>query len=145
MGRPGYMNVKEAARHYGVSRAKLHRLIRQGRLRTAKDPRDERVTLLRTEDLEALFKFHQESVSRGAGQKGEGPATQPPARRPGQITQELVDRLNALRKRIAAEMGGIQDQDSVEILREQRELRSKQLYEAAFGKPEQEGPGDRRN
>lgn len=144
MGRPGYMNVKEAAQHYGVSRAKLHRLIRQGRLRTARDPRDERVTLLRAEDLEVLFTFHQEGVSSGIGQSEEGPATQPPARRPGQITQELMDRLDALRKRIAAEMGGIQDRDSVEIIREERELRSKQLYEAAFGKPEQEGSGDSR-
>ena len=38
----------------------LHRLVRQGRLRTAKDPRDERVTLLNTEDIESELGFSGE-------------------------------------------------------------------------------------
>jgi len=53
----GYMSVKEAAATYEVSRAKLHRLVQVGKLQTAKDPRDERVTLLRTDELETLFQL----------------------------------------------------------------------------------------
>ena len=47
-----YLRVKDAAQHLGVSRAKIWRLLKDGRLKAFKDPRDERVTLVRKEDLE---------------------------------------------------------------------------------------------
>ena len=55
--RPGYMSINEAAAFYGVSRAKLHRLIRFGQLSTQKDPLDNRVTLLIDAELKAIFQF----------------------------------------------------------------------------------------
>lgn len=55
-----YLNIKEVSAHYEVSRAKLHRLIRSGRLRTEADPRDERATLLSARKLDALFKIRRE-------------------------------------------------------------------------------------
>ncbi len=122
MGRPGYMNVKEAAQHYGVSRAKLHRLIRQGRLRTARDPRDERVTLLRVDEMDRLFRFSP--ADNGSGQ-------QRSAQPSGIITQEWCDRVDALRKRV---FGGRKlSEDSADIIRRERQKRTRQIERAAFG------------
>ena len=39
---------------------KLHRLVSLGCLHSSKDPRDERVTLLRLEELESFFMFPME-------------------------------------------------------------------------------------
>lgn len=132
MQRPGYLNITEAALRYGVSRAKLHRLIKIGRLHATKDPRDERVTLLPLEELEGQFSFRPETLPRReAAVKAD--AAQHPAYKPGQITPEWRAQLDELRERISAQMGGKLDWDSVEIIREQREIRSKELYEAVFG------------
>ena len=54
--RPGFLTIKEAAVRYQVSRAKLHRLVRAGRVHSEKDPRDERATLLRTEEPGGVFR-----------------------------------------------------------------------------------------
>jgi hypothetical protein len=83
--RPGYLMIKEAAARYDVSRAKLHRLIGLGRLRTVKDPRDERVTLLRTEELEKLFRFGREEETP----MEYGTATTHEEHVPGRLTAEL--------------------------------------------------------
>ena len=124
------MMIKEAAVRYSVSRAKLHRLVQLGRLRTAKDPRDERVTLLRTEDVEALFRFPQEEEGDVRYQTG----TTDMAEIPGKITPEWRARIDALRERIRARRQFTTD--SVEIIREEREKRTQQILRAAFGEEE---------
>ena len=127
MKRKGYINIKEAAAHYEVSRAKLHRLINLGRLQTATDPRDERVTLLQAEELESLFHFpteEVEEVSYEADKMNETVAT-------GRLTAELRGRIDALRKRISG--GRTLAGDSTAIIREERERRSQQIYRASFG------------
>jgi hypothetical protein len=117
------MMIKEAAVRYGVSRTKLHRLATQGRLRTAKDPRDERVTLLSTEDIESALRF--------TGEEGNDMAYVDTPEDAGSLTPELLARISALRERIAAR--GKMPQDSAEIIREERERRSRQVYGAVFG------------
>jgi hypothetical protein len=129
MQRPGYLNVKDAAQRYGVSRAKLHRLIKMGRLRATKDPRDERVTLLRIEEVESLFRFPLNAAQSREFNEAESAGVEP-----GRITSEWLAQLDALRERISG--GKRLPQDSVEIIREEREKRSQQLYQAVFGKHE---------
>ena len=127
MKRPGYMMVKEAAVRYGVSRAKLHRLVRLGRLQTAKDPRDERATLLRTEDLEALFRF----PAKGDEDMSYHTRTTNVMKTSGRLTGEWRERLDALRVRISA--GRRFAPDSAEIIRQERERRTRQINRAVFG------------
>ena len=124
MKRPGYMMIKEAAARYEVSRAKLHRLVRLGRLRTSKDRRDERITLLRTDDLEELFRFplgEDEDMEYGTEDTNS-------TRGAGRLTAEACASMDALRMRIAG--GRKLAKDSVDIIREERERRSQQLYRA---------------
>ena len=126
--RPGYLMIKEAAARYSVSRAKLHRLIGLGRLRTVKDPRDERVKLLRTEELDEVFRFGREEASpmeyRTVATREELV--------PGRLTAELRAKMDELRWRISK--GRKLPTDSVDIIREEREKRTRQVYRAAFGK-----------
>lgn len=110
------MTIKEAAATYQVSRAKLHRLIRLGRLPTEKDPRDERATLLKAVDLESLFRFSGEE------------AVEDIRARTGLLTAELRARIDALRVRLAA------GEDSVDIIRAARERRSADVYDASAGR-----------
>ena len=125
--RKGYLSVKEAAVRYEVSRAKLHRLIQFGRLQTEKDPRDERVTLLRAEELEALFRFPSEEEVEEMSYDTEttyaGEAT-------GRLTAELRAKVDAVRMRVAG--GRTLAGESATIIREERERRGRQLYDAAF-------------
>ena len=127
MKRTGYLSIREAAVRYEVSRAKLHRLVQLGRLQATKDPRDERVTLLKTEDLESLFQFPLYKVEDMEYRAGTQKATESA----GRLTAELRDRINGVRGRIAA--GGGIAQDSVEIIRQEREKRGQQIDTAAFG------------
>ena len=53
--REGYLTLVEAARVAGVSRAKLWRMVRSGRLRAYEDPRDARVKLIRRDELDAAL------------------------------------------------------------------------------------------
>ena len=122
MGRDGFMMIKEAAATYSVSRAKIHRLIRRGRLTAIEDPRDERVKLLRKEDLDALFQLHAEE-----GDKVGYYAHQTI----GRITPEVAARMDAVRERIAA--SGVRLPDSARIIREERGRRSRRLYEVSTG------------
>ena len=128
MKRPGYMMIKEAAVRYGVSRAKLHRLIQLGRLRTAKDPRDERVTLVQTEDVEALFRFPREEEVGDMGYRTGTYDTSEPA---GRLTPELTARMDALRMRVSG--GRTFPDDSAEIIREERERRNREIERAVSG------------
>ena len=118
------MNIKEAAVRYQVSRAKLHRLVKQERLGTARDPRDERATLLKMEDLEKLFRFPAEevdTVSNDRNRAGEAAAA-------GRLTAELRARMDALRWRISG--GETLARDSAVIIRDERENRSRKIDDA---------------
>ena len=128
MERTGYLMIKEAAAVYNVSRGKLHRLVKQGRVRTASDPRDERATLLHIEDLDHLFEFSEEAAremkyNTWAGSSIEGA---------GRLTQELADQMDDLRKRISG--GKRSAVDSVDVIREERGKRSRHLDRVIFGK-----------
>ena len=126
--RPGYLMIKEAAARYDVSRAKLHRLIGLGRLHAVKDPRDERVTLLQTEELEEVFRFRPEEASPMEYRTG----TTYEEHVTGRLTAEMRDKMDDLRWRISK--GRKAPSDSVDLIREEREKRSRQVYLAAFGK-----------
>jgi hypothetical protein len=120
------MYIKEAAARYEVSRAKLHRLVKLGRLQTFKDPRDERATLLRVQDLETLFRFPQEEVEDMGFRTG---ATAD-ERSAGRLTPELCARMDAMRERISK---GRTFPDSAEIIRKERDKRTLQIEQAAHG------------
>ena len=119
-----YLNIKEASVLYEVSRAKLHRLIRSGRLRAGTDPRDERATLLSAEELELLFQIRSEDdmdtgkyATSGEGGMDYGA---------GRLTADARARVDALRVRVSG--GRRVAGDSVGILREARDERGAQLY-----------------
>ena len=116
------MMIREAAATYSVSRAKIHRLISRGRLTAVEDPRDERVKLLRKEELEALFELYGDEASEMRYDTTE--AT-------GRITPEVAARMDAVRERIAA--SGAMLPDSTGIIRKERDKRSRHLYEVATG------------
>ena len=120
--RDGFMMIKEAAATYSVSRAKIHRLISRGRLTAVEDPRDERVKLLRREELDTLFQLHAEEGNE-VGYDTEQAI--------GRITPEIAARMDAVRERIAA--SGIRLPDSTGIIREERDKRSRHLYAVATG------------
>lgn len=116
------MMIREAAATYRVSRAKIHRLISRGRLTATDDPRDERVKLLRKEELDALFQLYEEEAKEMRDNIVEVV---------GRITPEVAARMDAVRERIAG--GGAMLPDSTGIIREERDKRSRHLYEVATG------------
>ena len=121
------MSVKEAAATYEVSRAELHRLVQTGRLQTAKDPRDERVTLLRTDELETLFQLPaHESTEMDYITKDRRTETAE-----GRMTDALRERIDTVRTRVAG--GRTEVEDSTNVIREARAQRSEQLREATPG------------
>jgi hypothetical protein len=125
--RPGFLTIKEAAVRYQVSRAKLHRLVRAGRVHSEKDPRDERATLLRTEDLEGFFGFPREGAEAMRYETvadGEDIVA-------GRLTAEACARMDAVRTRIAAKYAVWGD--SVETIRAERDKRTAQITEAISG------------
>ncbi len=119
--------IKEAAVRYNVSRGKLHRLVKQGRVQTASDPRDERATLLRIEDLDHLFEFSETAremkYDSWVGSRIKGT---------GRLTHELADQMDELRKRVSG--GKRSSVDSVDVIREEREKRSRHLDRVISGK-----------
>ena len=129
--RPGYMNIKEAAARYEVSRAKLHRLIRMGRIQAEKDPRDERASLLKIGDLEEIFRFPSEYATDVADMTSEGDEMNTRANTSGILTADRRARIDQLRMRISE--GRRLAQDSTEVIREEREKRSRQLGRATSG------------
>ena len=54
---------------------------------------------------------------------------------PGRLTAELLAEINAFRVRVSR---GRKLSDSTEIIREGREQRSRQVFEAAFGRSDEE-------
>jgi hypothetical protein len=122
-----HLNIKEAAATYQVSRAKLHRLINQGRLRTAKDPRDDRATLLQVEELESLFSLPRDGVREGENMTSEYDGLEP-----GRLTAEWCAKMDEMRNRITARYGK-PTTNSVDVIREMREERDRGLIRLAFG------------
>lgn len=126
MERHGYLIIKEAAVRYNTSRGKLHRLVKQGKVRTAKDPLDERATLLRTDDLDKVFEFPQ----KGAEEMTYN-TRQPTSIVATGLTRELADQMDALRMRING--GKRSPVDSTDIIREERDKRSRHLDRVISG------------
>lgn len=128
--REQYLNIKEAAAVYEVSRAKLHRMIRHGRLPSTNDPRDDRATLVKIVDLEALLRFPgEETVDTGTYAAGIGT-----------LTPEMRAWADALRLRVSG--GRVLAHDSTDVIREEREARGRQLVGNALGTT---GQGRRRD
>ncbi len=53
--REGYMTMAQAAEYAGVSRVKLWRMVKSGRLPVYEDPRDARVKLVKRDELDAAL------------------------------------------------------------------------------------------
>ena len=113
-----YLSIKEAAVAYRVSRTKIHRLVKSGAVRSAGDPRDDRITLVSVDDLDS--RFHGETVMD----------MNSAATLVGVATADKLDRMNAIRTGGAAAGVG---SDSTEILREARAGRSSELDARSTG------------
>jgi hypothetical protein len=50
-----WVSLSVAAREVKVSLSKLSRLVKEGRLQSARDPRDERLVLVNLEEVRAMF------------------------------------------------------------------------------------------
>ena len=116
-----YGSIKEAAVAYQVSRTKIHRLVKSGVVRATKDPRDERVTLVNFDDLDTRFlgENAMEMMSM--------------ANIIGIATVEKLNTMTAIRERSAAH--GLCG-DSTEILRRERDTRSRELDGRSVGVPD---------
>ncbi|MDE2716691.1 MAG: helix-turn-helix domain-containing protein [Chloroflexota bacterium] len=113
-----YLSIKEAAVAYRVSRTKIHRLVKSGAVRSAGDPRDDRITLVNVDDLDS--RFHGETVMD----------MNSAATLAGVATVDKLSRMNAIRAgSVAAGIGS----DSTEILREARAGRSSELDARSTG------------
>ena len=113
-----YLSIKEAAVAYRVSRTKIHRLVKSGAVRSAGDPRDDRITLVNVDDLDS--RFHGETVMD----------MNSAATLAGVATVDKLSRMNAIRAGgVAAGIGS----DSTEILRAERESRSSELDARSAG------------
>ncbi len=53
--REGFLTMAQAAEYAKVSRVKLWRMVKDGRLRIYRDPRDARVKLVRRDELDAAL------------------------------------------------------------------------------------------
>ena len=125
------LSIKEASALYEVSRTKLHRLVQGGKLHASKDPRDERVTLLRTEELDDLFQSPAEEGTDMTYDRRTAIAAN------GIVTDDWMARIDAIRARIGG--GKRFTTDSAAIIREQRKERSQQVYEAVVDGYEESG------
>ena len=113
-----YLSIKEAAVAYRVSRTKIHRLVKSGAVRSAGDPRDDRITLVNVDDLDS--RFHGETVMD----------MNSASTLIGVATVDKLSRMNAIRADgAAAGTGG----DSTEILRKARAGRSSELDARSTG------------
>jgi hypothetical protein len=110
-----FLNIRDAALKYDVSRSKLHRLVRSGQLHVQTDPRDGRASLLNSAELEALFSVPRETrVNTDATVKYKAGK--------GYLTTEARARIDALRLRATG--GKRLAVGSADIIREARDIRS---------------------
>ncbi|MDE2823788.1 MAG: hypothetical protein OXK79_09815 [Chloroflexota bacterium] len=123
-----YLSIKEAAVAYRVSRTKIHRLVKSGAVRSADDPRDDRITLVNVDDLNSRFRGDTVMDMNSA------------ATLVGVATVDKLSRMNAIRAGGAAEGTG---SDSTEILREARAGRSGELDARSMGAASSVGGDDR--
>ncbi len=115
-----YKTIREAAVEYRVSRSKVHRLVKKGVVRTTRDPRDQRATMVDMDDLSKVF-----------GERDDSTMIRYDATDTGRLTVERMAEMDTIRERIAAEYGVASD--STEIIREEREKRSRYLDEVSRG------------
>jgi hypothetical protein len=125
-----YTSISAAAKKYGVSRAKVHRLIQQGKVGTAEDPRDARVTLVWDGDVRKALGAGGAYAPRAAGaaEVRDGGALAMAERYTagtGTLTAEQRRRVDALRARLAR--GSLSGEDSVDVIRRMREERTRAL------------------
>lgn len=73
MERKGLVTTAEALRRVGITAPTLRKRVRRGELQVFSDPLDDRVRLIRVEDLEAL-RNPQPIECRGATEKAAGVA-----------------------------------------------------------------------
>jgi hypothetical protein len=97
----GYLNIRDAALKYEVSRSKLHRMVRSGQLHAQADPRDGRATLLSSAELETLFSIQRKT---GVNAEADSPADAKSAAGSGYLTPEARVRIDALRLRATGGM-----------------------------------------
>jgi hypothetical protein len=109
-----YLNIRDAALKYEVSRSKLHRLVRSGQLCVQTDPRDGRASLLNSAELEAFF-----STSEGADSNESAGTFQA---NNGYLTAEARARIDALR--IRATGGQRLSENSADFIQVARDSRS---------------------
>ena len=107
-----YLSIKEASVAYRVSRTKIHRLVKSGAVRSADDPRDDRITLVSVDDLESRFLGETVMDINNA------------ATLAGIATADRLNRMNAIRASVATAGVG---SDSTDLLREARAARSGEL------------------
>ncbi len=113
-----YLSIKEASVAYEVSRTKIHRLVKSGAVRSSRDPRDDRITLVSVDDLDS--RFHGETVMDMNNA----------ATLAGVATTDKLNRMNAIRA--GGPWAGV-GSDSTEILRAEREARSRELDARSVG------------
>jgi hypothetical protein len=124
-----YLNIRDAALKYEVSRSKLHRMVRSGRLHVQTDPRDGRATLLSSAELEALFSIPGETDVNTDSDTFAAAKSQA---QKGYLTTEARARIDALRFRATG--GKRLSVDSADIVRQSRDARTRETSE---------GPGKR--
>ena len=107
-----YLSIKEASVAYEVSRTKIHRLVKSGAVRSSRDPRDDRITLVSVDDLESRFRGDTVMDMNSWGAFA------------GLATADRLNRMNAIRA--GGSTAGV-GSDSTDILRAQREARSREL------------------
>ena len=107
-----YLSIKEASVAYRVSRTKIHRLVKSGAVRSASDPRDDRIKLVSVDDLESRFLGETVMDINNA------------ATLAGIATADRLNRMNAIRASVATAGVG---SDSTDLLREARAARSGEL------------------
>ena len=107
-----YLSIKEASVAYRVSRTKIHRLVKSGAVRSAGDPRDDRITLVSVDDLDSRFLGETVMDINNA------------ATLAGIATADRLNRMNAIRASVATAGVG---SDSTDLLREARAARSGEL------------------
>ena len=111
-----YLSIKEAAVAYRVSRTKIHRLVKSGAVRSADDPRDDRITLVSVDDLDSRFRGETVMEMNSA------------TTLVGVATADKLNRMNAIRTG-----GTTVGSNSTEILREARAGRSSELDVRSMG------------
>lgn len=116
-----YLNIRDAALKYEVSRSKLHCLVRSGQLRVQTDPHDGRASLLNTAELETFFSPPEGAVSH----KGDG-SLEPVTHQAniGYLSDEARARIDALRVR--ANEGRQLSVSSEDIIKEARGSRTQE-------------------